>query len=136
MKATSNVKGQLAISKAELRALELGYIPSRPSFDTRYDLIIDNLNTLDRVQVKYADGKPSKTGGSVVVKLAYEDRKKRIFTYRKEEIDALIVYIPRIDRLCFLPPKIFVGKRNLCIRLEKSKNNQRKKVIFAEDYYW
>ena len=136
MKATSNVKGQLAISKAELRALELGYIPSRPSFDTRYDLIIDNLKTLGRVQVKYADGKPSNTGGSVVVKLAYEDRKKRIFTYRKEEIDALIVYIPRIDRLCFLPPKIFVGKRNLCIRLEKPKNNQRKKVIFAEDYYW
>lgn len=39
---TTNAKGQLALTKAELRALELGMIPSRPIFDTRYDLILDD----------------------------------------------------------------------------------------------
>ena len=136
MHVTSNIKGQLAVSKTELRALELGFIPSKPIFDTRYDLILDTLTGLLRVQVKYADGIPSNSRGSVVVKLSYEDRKKRIFTYNKKEIDGLIVYIPKIDKLCFLPPRIFEGKRNLCIRISKPGNNQKKGVIFAEDYFW
>lgn len=136
MRVTSNVKGQLAISKAELRALELGYITSKPAFDTRYDLVLDDFRSLKRIQVKYADGKPSQSNGSVVVKLSYEDRSKRVSTYKKDEVDGLIVYIPKIDKLCYLPLEIFVNKRNLCIRLEKPRNNQRKGVIFAEDYYW
>lgn len=55
MKVTSNVKGQLAIIKAELRALELGYVPSKPIFNSRYDLVIDDYTSLKRVQVKYAN---------------------------------------------------------------------------------
>jgi hypothetical protein len=136
MKMTSNIKGQLAISKAELRAIELGYLPSRPVFDARYDLIIDDYKSLYRIQVKYADGKPSQSNGAVVVKLAYENRKKEVYTYQQEEVDGLLVYIPKVDKLCFFQHKVFVGKRNLCIRLEKPKNNQKKGIVFAEDYYW
>jgi len=136
MKITSNIKGQLALSKSELRALELGFIPSRPIFDTRYDLIVDDHKSLKKIQVKYADGTPSNGIGSVIVKLSYEDRQKQIYTYQKSEVDGLVVYLPKIDRLCFLPPKIFLGKRNLCIRLKKPRNNQKKGVIFAKDYFW
>jgi hypothetical protein len=136
MEVTSNVKGQLALTKTELRALELGYVPSRPIFDTRYDLIIDTLEGLKRVQVKYANGKPSQSLGSVIVNLLMKIGEKKVFTYKNKEVDGLIVYIPKIDKLCFIPPHMFVGKRNLCIRLEKPKNNQTKGVIFASDYYW
>ncbi len=136
MEKTTNMKGQFAVSKAELRALELGYIPSRPSLDTRYDLILDNYKQLMRIQVKYADGKPSASTGAVIVKLAYENRRKKVSTYKKNEIDGLLVYIPKTDRICLLPPEIFVGKRNLCIRISKPKNNQLKGILFAEDYYW
>ena len=136
MQATTNMKGQLAVSKAELRAFELGYIPSRPLYDCRYDLIIDKNGKLLRLQVKYADGKPSNSSGSIIVKLEYQDRKKRIYTYDNSEIDGLVVYIPRLDRLCFLPKSIFLHKRKLSIRITKSKNNQKKKIIAANDYYW
>ena len=136
MKLTTNVKGQLAAAKAELRALELGYIPSKPLFDTRYDLILDDLKSLLRVQIKYANGVPSNSVGAVVVKLAYEDRKKHRYAYKENEIDGLIVYIPKIDKLCFFPPKVFVGKEKLSIRLERSKNNQKKGIILAQDYFW
>ncbi|MEK7111780.1 MAG: group I intron-associated PD-(D/E)XK endonuclease, partial [Patescibacteria group bacterium] len=74
METTTNVKGQLAVSKAELRAFELGYLPCRPLYDSRYDLIIDMHGKLVRAQVKYANGKPSRTAGAVVVKLDYENR--------------------------------------------------------------
>jgi hypothetical protein len=136
MKITTNVKGQLAVSKAELRALELGYLPCKPLFDARYDLIIDNHKSLIKVQVKYANGTPSNCRGAVVVKLDYEDRRKNHYTYQKNEVDALIVYVPKIDKLCFFPQSIFIGKRKLSIRIEKPKINQTKRIIYAKDYYW
>ncbi len=136
MNITTNVKGQLAVSKTELRALELGYMPNRPVFDGRYDLIIDKNGQLVRVQIKYADGKPSNSNGSVVVKLEYENRKKIFTTYNNNEVDALVVYIPKIGKLCYFPKKVFINKRKLNIRIEKSKNNQKKGIIAAEDYYW
>lgn len=136
MNVTTNVKGQLAVSKTELRALELGYLPSRPMFDGRYDLIIDNQKELLRIQIKYANGKSSNSSGSVVVKLEYENRNKKFYTYQENEVDALVVYIPEIDKLCYFPKKIFIGKRKLSIRLVPSKNNQKTGIIAAEDYYW
>jgi hypothetical protein len=136
MQLTSNVKGQIAVSKAELRALELGFLPSRPIFDTRYDLIIDDFRSLKRVQVKYADGTPTNAEGSVVVGLTYLTRTKKLYTYLENEVDGLIVYIPRTNKLCYLPPEIFAGKKAISIRLKKSKNNQTKGIIFAENYYW
>lgn len=136
MKNTSNVKGQLAVSKAELRAFELGFVPSRPLFDTKYDLIIDRNNTLQRIQVKYANGKSTNSDGSIIVKLEYVGRQNDIHTYQNTEVDALVVYIPIIDKLCFLPKRLFVGKRKLSIRIKDPKNNQNKRIIAAKDYYW
>jgi len=130
------MKGQIAQSKAELRSLEKGYIPSRPVCDNRYDLIIDTSKELLKLQVKYADGKPSSSKGSVIVKLAYEDRQKKVYTYQKNEVDGLLVYIPKIDKICFFNTDMFIGKRNLCIRIEKPDNNQKRGVIFVKDYLW
>lgn len=136
MLITSNIKGQLAVSKAEMRAFELGYIPSRPLYDSRYDLIIDKNQILTRVQVKYGDGKSSNSQGAIVVKLDYENRKKNNFTYSSIEVDALVVYIPKIDKLCYFPLAIFEGKRKLTVRITEPKINMVKGIIFAKDYYW
>jgi hypothetical protein len=133
---TTNIKGQLALSKTELRALELGFLPSRPLFDARYDLIIDTHDRLLRLQVKYANGKITHSDGSVRVKLEYISRTKNVYTYHQGEIDGLIVYIPRIDKLCFFPPEVYIGKTHLCIRIMPSKNNQTKGVLLAENYLW
>lgn len=136
MEITSNIKGQLAVSKAEIRAFELGFIPSRPLYDSKYDLLVDNGSKILRLQIKYADGKPSNSKGAVVVKLEYVDRQKIVHTYQNKQVDGLVVYIPKINRLCYFPKKIFVNKRRLNIRISDSKNNQKQRVIFAKDYYW
>lgn len=134
---TSNWKGQLAVSKAQVRAIELGYCPSVPVMDCRYDLVLEDVQgKLWRVQVKYANGKPSNTDGSVVVKLEYNDRTNHSFTYNDIEIDALVVYIPRIERLCWLTPKTYVGKKRLNIRIEPPKNGQNHHLVMASDYFW
>lgn len=136
IKITTNIKGQLAVSKAELRALELGYLPSRPIFDNRYDLILDDLKSLKRIQIKYANGISSHSEGAISVKLDYENRRKQFITYQPSEVDALIVYLPKIDKLCYFPLKIFQGKRRLSVRIEKPKNNQKTNIVYASDYYW
>ena len=133
---TSNWKGQLAVCKAESRAMELGFVPSRPLMDCRYDMIVDDGNRLWRIQVKYANGKPSNTQGSVVVKLEYNDRTNHSYTYNHDEIDALVVYIPRIDHLCWLAPKVYVGKKRLSVRVEPPKNGQKNGLVLASDYFW
>lgn len=72
---TSNWKGQIAVSKAQVRAMEHGYFPSVPIMDCRYDLVLeDAAGKLWRVQVKYANGTPSSSTGAVIAKLAYETR--------------------------------------------------------------
>ncbi len=136
MRITSNVKGQLAVCKAEIRAFELGYIPSRPLYDCRYDLIIDDSKTLKRIQIKYANRTPKSSTGIVIVKLEYEDRQKKAHTYQKKEVDGLVVYIPKIDKLCYFPPDIFLGKRTISVRIEKAKTNHVKRIIHAKDYLW
>jgi len=136
MNVTTNHKGQLAVSKTELRSLELGYLPSRPLYDSRYDLIIDTGKKLLRVQVKYADAKTSNSTGSIPVKLAYINRRKKVYTYKDSEIDGLIVYFPKIDKLCFFPTKVFAGKTRIQVRYLESKNNQKKGIILAENYFF
>ena len=133
---TSNRKGQIAVSKAQVRAIELGFNPCIPVMDCRYDLVLDDGKKLWRVQVKYADGKATHTSGSVIVKLEYNDRTHHSYTYTREEIDALVVYIPKIGKLCWLSPEVYVGKKRLHIRIERPMNNQRNKVILASDYFW
>lgn len=136
MKVNTNIKGQLAEAKAYLRAAELGYITCKPSFNTRYDMVLDDGKKLLRVQVKYGDAKYSNSTGSIWVKLCYEDRRKNVYTYQIHEVDGLIVYIPKIDKLCYFPPNIFCGKVKLSIRYQRAKSNVTMGIIFAEDFFW
>lgn len=133
---TSNQKGQLAQSKTELRAIELGIIPSKPIFDARYDLILDISGRLYKIQIKYAEAGDVKSVGAVNVTLAYVNRKKEIKTYSKNEIDVIIVYIPQIDKLCWIGPEIFEDRKILRIRYAPAKNNQVDGCLFAKDLIW
>ena len=105
--------------------------------DARYNLIIDDGKSLSRVQIKYANGTSTNTVGAVTVNLAYETRgRSRVYTYQKSEVEALIVYIPRIDKLCWFPSQTFVGKKELSIRIELPRNGQKRGIFYASDYYW
>lgn len=132
------IKGTIAFSKAEIRALSKGYIVSKPSTDCcRYDMIIDDGVDLIRIQVKYAGGKNSNSTGNTVVNLRKEYKNgKSKNGYTKEEVDAIVLYIPQIDEVCYFPIEMLEGKKTLTIRYEKAKNNQVKNVIYAKDFIW
>ena len=48
-------KGELAQLMVQARAVQKGFITSKPTVEARYDLVIDILGKLERTQIKYAD---------------------------------------------------------------------------------
>lgn len=133
----TNSKGDLAIAKVLLIAIEKGYLVSKPlSESSRYDLVIDIDGSLKRTQVKYADGKGSH-GSQGVVRVCLEKRyKNKVLLYDEKVIDLLLVYIPKIDRVCIFRPEVFSGKSNLYIRYEPSKNGQETGCLLADSCFW
>lgn len=124
-------KGGFAEALVAARALEKGFVPSKPVVDARYDLIVDDGMKLNRVQVKYCSSNQTFANGSVCVDLRRNSR-----PYSLDEIDALVVYIEQFQQMCWIPVEMIDGKTSLTIRYEPSKNGQSKNCIMAEDYIW
>lgn len=124
-------KGEIAFLKCSLRAVELGAVLSKPTTDARYDAILDIKGDLSRVQVKYCDSPATKSQHAIRLTLARRGRR-----YVKAEIDAILVFIPQLDRIVRLTHEHFDEKREISLRLKPSANGQVKKVRLAEDYYW
>jgi hypothetical protein len=137
MICTQLKKADLARLKVEMRALELDVICSRPVIEgTRYDLILDTGKGLFRAQVKYGDGVSTATTGAVAVNLRKEIKKEKNRPYSQEEIDVLLIYIPKLDRICWFGPEVFHAKGSISIRLRAAKNGQIKHCLPAEKYFW
>jgi hypothetical protein len=130
-------KAEIAMMKVGIRALQLGASVSKPIFEgARYDYIIERDGNLYRAQVKYADWKHKKTVGAVQVNLRKQIKKNKNHPYSDSEIDVLVIYIPKIDKICWFGPEVFCGKQNLSIRIAPSKNGQIKGCLAADDYLW
>ena len=136
----SNIKGALAEQKVVLRAMEKGFNVSRPISPARYDLVLDDGQALHRVQVKYADGLVSHSEGSVLVNLrtwnhAEDGKRSKHKTYSAGEVDLVLAYIPKVDKIVKIEPQKFQGKASLVIRYEGAKNGQ-KKCNSVDDMEW
>ncbi len=135
----TNDKGEYALLKVKQLALERNITLSEPTMPSRrYDLIVDCGERLVRAQVKYADGRCSQTTGSVYLNLRKVTRgnKPGKQFYTAKEVDVLIVYVPKIDKLLWLESPYFHNKKCIIIRFEPSKNNQTKGCLMAQDHFW
>jgi hypothetical protein len=130
-------KADMARLKVEMRALELDVICSKPVIEgTRYDLILDTGNRLFRAQIKYGDNISTASTGAVAVNLRKEIKQEKNHPYSQDEIDVLLIYLPKIDRICWFGPEVFHAKGSISIRLSKAKNGQVKHCLPAEQYFW
>ena len=137
MPLSSNAKGAIACAVFDKLALERGGIVSIPALDARYDRIMDMQGQLYRVQVKYCDRAVSGCTGSVLVDLAsYGSGRLLSNSYSSADVDAIVVYLPSVDALCWLDPDDFHGKSTLTLRTAPPKNGQRAGVRLYTDYLW
>lgn len=127
-------KGEIARLKVMLRAAELDASISIPMTEVRYDCIVDWHRRLYRAQIKYADAGTAHSEGAVFLNLCKGDKIKK--RYWDDEIDILLVYLPKTDRVCWLGPEVFHGRSGLYIRYDMPKNGQKKNILMAKDYLW
>ena len=96
--------------------------------------------------MKYCDGKTGHSDGAVQVELRKnqgDDRSKnavycrgRSRTYKLDEIDVLLVYVPKADELCWIPSSEIDDKSHFTLRYDPPKNGQKKGVKLVENYIW
>src|SRR6266849_2757370 len=101
MELDTNQKGMLAELKVRHRALELGITLSIPtSSSVRYDAILDDGRRLYRVQIKYCD-RGGGSDGAIQIELTSSQRGGKLSSigYNDQEIDVLLLYVPRIDKI-------------------------------------
>jgi hypothetical protein len=123
--------------KVAQRAMKRGAMLNKPIFEgARYDYVTEECGMMYRVQVKYADGKFSRTVGAVQVNLRKQIKKNKNHPYSENELDALAVYVFKLDQVCWFGPEIFSGKQSLANRLVPTKSGRLKGYIAAEDYLW
>lgn len=129
------VKGETAQLMVQLRAIQKGFVVSKPTVEARYDLIIDTGTTLERAQIKYADCWTKY--GSLELDLRKETRnngKKKV--YASDEVDVLYIYVPRYHRILRIDGELFHNKKSIFIRLLKITPAQMKGSLLMDDVTW
>lgn len=120
--------------------IKRGYTVSQPVFgDGRYDLIVDDGDSLHRVQVK-SFYRPS--GKEKTIKIDFDtsiynsDGEVTKTYYSDDEIDAFVTYVPNRESLLWIPIEE-AGKTSITLSYrdaEKYDNRIVHTVRFAEEY--
>jgi hypothetical protein len=131
---TSDQKGAVAETAIAHLALKLGVSVFIPLVEgERYDFIFARGSTLLRVQCKSA----VRRGDVVDVTCRTARRTGNGFlrtTYSALEIDLIAAYCMSIERCFLLPPTVFDGHPIVSLRLAPTRNNQRLRIRWADDF--
>lgn len=134
--ASLKTKGDLAELKVAADLIERGYRIAIPyGEDHDFDLILIRDDQLERVQVKY-----TRSDGTVIAVKCYSHsltsgRIRRTKQYTGASIDWLAVYDATTECCYYVPAaKLGSGRRILHLRLTATKNSQRARIHWADDY--
>jgi hypothetical protein len=131
---TTAQKGELALLRVMQRAVEKGWLASRPTRDCRYDLVLDDGAKLYRVQVKYAGRPAVHCQGAVSLDFTKGGRRER--TYLDSEVDAVLVYVAPADAVIWLKPEHFHSRRAMQLRYIAARNGQKQRCFLVADLIW
>lgn len=124
----SMCRGEIAQLQVELECSRRNLIVSRPNLQVRYDLLIDDGEKISKVQIKYLNRK----AGANCLELKIEDKRyKNKKVYTSDQIDLLLIYVPKIDKILCLKKEDFHNKKTIRINL-----NNPKAPTYFEKYLW
>lgn len=122
-------KGEIAEMFVAARLMKAGFRVLFPvGENNRYDLVAERNNKFVRIQVKYADPRQ----GALRVSCRSSNNWS-VLHYSEDEIDMIAAYNPRDDSVYFISVKD-INRTLITLRLEPTKNNQKAKINFAENY--
>lgn len=124
-------KGNLGYSSTlkELHKLGLNVF-TEVGDNSKIDLIVEYESKLIKLQIKYSD---DKQGKAVLFGVKSGPNGYR-YKYTESDVDIFSVYLPTIDKVVFIPAKEALKTNQFILRIEKSKNNQTKKVHYINEY--
>jgi hypothetical protein len=125
----SSTKGNITEAVVIQKLLQLGHIPLIPFGDgAPYDLAYEASGTLVRVQCKTARLKD----GVIVFNSCSKSRDGKPISYLGK-IDVFAVWSPDLNKVYIVPIEI-AATTATSLRVEATKNNQTKGVLFASVY--
>jgi hypothetical protein len=131
---TTDQKGAIAEACIAAAALKLGIEVYRPvSEGGRYDMIFDLGAELLRVQCKWV----ARRNGVLTVFCISSRRTAEGFrrrTYSAHEVDAIAAYCLELDRCFLIPISLVASRPSIALRIEPSRNNQRRGINWADDF--
>jgi hypothetical protein len=132
---TPTHKGAIAETAVAAEAIRLGIEVYRPIVEGgRADYVFGFPDrTLARVQCKWA----CVQAGALVIR-AYSSRRVKdgllMRTYSADEVDAVVAYCAPLDRCFYVPIELIADVRQLHLRLQPARNNQRASIHWAANY--
>jgi PD-(D/E)XK endonuclease len=131
---TTDQKGNIAELHIAAAAASLGIDVYRPVGEGgRADLLFGIASQLLRIQCKWAP----LIGDTIVVR-CYSSRRNRDGCIRRKyvegEVDAFAAYCADTGKCYFLPPRMWVGHREVRLRIEPCKNNQQLRINWAREF--
>src|SRR3954447_5673112 len=131
---TTDQKGAIAEAAIAFEAVKLGVDVYRPVVEGgRCDLILGFGYELIRHQCKWA----SLVNDAVIVRCSTFRRTREGYkttTYSADEVDAIAAYCDALERSFLIPIERATGHRVLALRAVPSKNNQRRRINWADDF--
>ena len=125
-------KGDLGVAKAYCDLVEKGYMVLFPSTEhAAFDLVAYDGSNFIRIQVKYR----SAIGGCLQVNLInwWADKNgSHGKPVDKSQVDVFCIYCPDTDKCYYFKPENV--EKCFTIRIIAPKNNQAKRINFADDY--
>lgn len=121
----SKDKGNIGEALVLAKFVSLGIQVSIPFGDNaRYDLIADFNNKLNRIQVKYCNHLSE--NDSIVCPCASSTNHttNKHYTTYEDDVDYMCFYLAPWNEIIIIPIEELNGKKSICIRKEKPKNNQ------------
>jgi len=116
------IQGDNAELKFMLLSQELGYIISKPFGDnSKYDLIIDNGNDLEKIQIKSTSRKDTSSGMDCYNCLVCSGSKQKQ-KYNEKDVDFIVIYVIPENTWYKIPVKEIKGKT---VKLYPHRQSQR-----------
>lgn len=126
---SKKAKGDIAELAVAKKFIEDGWRVLFPYGENHpYDLAVEKNKRFLRVQVKYATPK-----NGVLEVNCRSSNNWSILHYTSKEIDLIAVYNPKDQKIYYIPVSK-INHSELKLRIEPSKNNQKSKIHFAEDF--
>lgn len=97
--------------------------------DNRYDLVSEKKGIFKRIQVKYVTPKD----GTLLVNLRSSNN-YNIIHYSRKEVDIIAAYCSKYKKVYFIPLGSINNASTFKLRLEPTKNKQKKFVVEASKY--